>query len=98
MWGGLGYLTRCHGVKVISSVSVEECCLSVGEVVGHGEFCRRPRLNNTIVMFLSSVDKATKLVEHRLVLDGSLTSVLTLLKPSKKVTILNVPALLAMIF
>lgn len=33
--GGLGFLTRRHGVKVVSVVNVESCCLAVGEVVGN---------------------------------------------------------------
>lgn len=48
-------------------------------------------MNNGIVMFLSSVKMVTKLVEHRLGLDRSLTYVLLISTPSKKVTILNVP-------
>ncbi len=31
----LSKLTRRHGVKVAAAVSVEDCCLAAGEVVGH---------------------------------------------------------------
>ncbi|KAK3529825.1 hypothetical protein QTP86_006915 [Hemibagrus guttatus] len=58
--GGLGFLTRRHGVKVMSSVNLEECCLAVGEVVGHESILSASRMNHAIVLFLSSVEKATE--------------------------------------
>lgn len=51
-------LTQHHGVKVASAVSIEECCLAAGEVVGFDSLLSASRKNNAIVMFLSTVEKA----------------------------------------
>lgn len=59
----LSKLMRHHGVKVASAVSVEDCCLAAGEVVGHKSIMSASKMNSVIVLFLSSVDKANELVE-----------------------------------
>lgn len=88
---GLSSLTRRHAVKVASAVSVEACCLAVGEVVGLSSVLSASRMNNAIVVFLDSVDKANELVERGIVVDGEFISVLPLSLPAKKVTLSNVP-------
>ncbi len=87
---GLSNLTRRHGVKVASAESVEDCCLAVGEVVGH-EHMSASRMNSATVVFLSSVEKANELVETGIVVDNLFTPVLPLSMPSKKVLLSNVP-------
>lgn len=87
----LNKLTRRHGVKVASAVSVEDCCLAVGEVVGHDNIMSASRMNSAIVVFLSSVEKANELVETGIVVDNLFTPVLPLSMPSKKVLLSNVP-------
>ncbi|KAG1925667.1 hypothetical protein F2P79_025374 [Pimephales promelas] len=57
---GLSKLTRRHGVKVASAVSVEDCCLAAGEVVGHEHIMSASRMNSATVIFLSSVEKANE--------------------------------------
>ncbi len=32
---GLNTLTRRHAVKMAAAVSVEDCCLAIGDAVGH---------------------------------------------------------------
>ncbi len=88
---GLSNLTRRHGVKVASAVSVEDCCLAVGEVVGHEHIMSASRMNSATVVFLSSVEKANVLVETGIVVDNLFTPVLPLSMPSKKVLLSNVP-------
>lgn len=84
-------LTRRHGVKVAFATSIEECCLAAGKVVGYDSILSASRMNNAIVMFLSTVEKANDLVERGLVLNDAFTPVLPLSMPSKKVTLSNVP-------
>lgn len=60
--GGLGSLTWHHGVKVASAVSVEDCCLAVGNVEGHQCILLESRMNNVKVIFLSLVGNTNKLV------------------------------------
>lgn len=88
---GLMSLTRRHGVKVAAEVSVEKCCLAVGEVVGYDSILSASRMNSAIVVFLSAIEKANEIVQNGIVLDGILTPVLPLSLPSKRVTISNVP-------
>lgn len=83
---GLSSLTRRHGVKVASAVSVESCL-----AVGHENVLSASRMNSAIVIFLSTIEKANELVQRGIVLDGVLTPVLSLSLPSKRVTLLNVP-------
>ncbi len=65
--------------------------LAVGEVIGHSGVLSASRMNNAIVVFLDSVDKANDLVEQGIVIGGEFVSVLPLSLPAKKVTLSNVP-------
>ncbi len=87
----LSSLTRRHGVKVASTVSVESCCLAVGEVVGHENIMSASRMNSAIVIFFNTIEKANEVVQRGIIIDGVLTPVLPLSLPSKRVTISNVP-------
>ncbi len=87
----LNTLTRRHAVKVASAVSVEDCCLAIGEAVGHGSILSASKMNNAAVIFLNTVEKANELFERGIVVDGLFTPVLPLSMPSKKVTLSNVP-------
>lgn len=88
---GLCSLTRRHAVKVTSAVSIEDCCLAVGEVVGHSGVLSASRMNNALVVFLDSVEKANELVERGIVVSGEFVSVLPLSLPAKRVTLSNIP-------
>lgn len=85
------FLTRRHGIKVDSTVSVEECSLAIGEVVGTESILSASRMNNAIVVFLKTVDLANQLVESGIVIGGIFTPVLPLSTPSKRITLSNVP-------
>lgn len=87
----LSELTRRHGVKIASAVSVEECCLAIGQVVGHENIMSASRMNSANVVFLNSVERANDLVVNGVVIDGLFTPVLPLSTPSKKVLLSNVP-------
>lgn len=87
----LDSLTRRHGVKVVSAANVEECILAVGNIVGHDCILAASRMNNAIVLFLNSVEKANEVVERGIVISGLFTPVLPLSTPAKKVTLSNVP-------
>lgn len=87
----LNSLTRRHAVKVASAVGVEECCLAIGEVVGHESVLSASRMNSAVVVFLDTVDKANELVEHGIVISDELVPVLPLALPAKRVTLSNVP-------
>ncbi len=78
-----------------SAISVEKCCLTVGEVVGHESILSASKMNNAIVIFLSTVERANELVEAGIVVDELFTPVLPLSTPSKKVTFSNVPPFLS---
>ena len=84
-------LTRSHGVKIQCDASVEECSLAVGSVVGHEHIKSASRMNNATVLFLSTVEKTREVVEQGVVIRNTLTPVLPLSTPSKKVIISNVP-------
>ena len=84
-------LTRQHGVKIQCSASVEECSLAIGDVVGHENVKSASRMNNAIVVFISTVDKARQVIATGIVLNDAHTTVLPLSSPSKKVIISNVP-------
>lgn len=88
---GLSSLTRRHGVKVASAVSVESCCLAVGEVVGHENIMSASRMNSAIVIFFNTIEKANEIVQRGIIIDGVLTPVLPISLPSKRVTLSNVP-------
>ncbi|KAK3507293.1 hypothetical protein QTP70_013556 [Hemibagrus guttatus] len=84
-------LTRSHGVRVVTVAGVEECCLAAGEVVGHRNVLAASRMNSALVLFVNTVENAVLLTQKGLVLRGSLTDVLSLSTPAKKVTLSNVP-------
>ncbi len=87
----LSSLTRRHAIKVASAVSVEQCCLAIGEVVGLESILSASRVNGAAVIFLDSVDKANVVVEHGVTVGGEFIPVLPLSLPSKRVTLSNVP-------
>lgn len=89
--GSLEFLTRRHGVKVDSAVSVEECVLAVGAVVGIENVLSASRMNNAVVLFLKTIEFANLLVENGIEVGGIFTLVLPLSTPSKKVMLSNVP-------
>lgn len=76
-------------------MSVEDCCLAIGEVVGHESILSASKMNNATVIFLNTVDKVSELVKCGIVVDGLFTRVLPLSVPSKKVTLSNVPPLIS---
>lgn len=84
-------LTRRHGVKVQCSLSVEECSLAIGNVVGHEFIKSASRMNNAIVVFLDTVEKAREVIASGIVVNDTLTPVLPLSSPATKVIISNVP-------
>ncbi|KAI4903641.1 hypothetical protein NFI96_030298 [Prochilodus magdalenae] len=87
-------LTRRHGVKVECRVSVEECCLLVGSVVGHSNIVSASRMNNAVALFLNTVQRANDLVQTGIVLQDQLTPVHPLSTPAKKVILSNIPPFL----
>ncbi|KAK3533271.1 hypothetical protein QTP70_014322 [Hemibagrus guttatus] len=54
-------LTRRHCVRIVCAASVEDCCLAVGNVVGHENIVSASRMNSAIVVFLNDVEKVRKL-------------------------------------
>ena len=90
---GLEKLTRRHAIKLAPAVrcSVEECSLAVGEVVGYGSIKSASRMNNSVVVFLDSVDKVNRVVESGVVIQDTFTPVFSLVNLAKKVIISNVP-------
>lgn len=89
--GSLDFLTRCHGIKVDTTASVEQCVLAVGAVVGNENVLSASRMNNAVVLFVRTVELANLLTESGIEIDGIFISVLPLSTPSKKVTLSNVP-------
>lgn len=86
-------LTRRHGVKVMPAerCSVEDCVIAVAAVVGYDCIMSASRMNSAIVMFLNSVEKVNEVVEAGIVVNDSLTSVMPLVQPSKRVILSNIP-------
>jgi len=86
-------LTRRHGVKVVPAerCSVEDCVLAVAAVVGHECILSASRMNSAIVMFLDNVDKVNQVVENGIVVNDSLTPVMPLVQPAKRIILSNVP-------
>ncbi|KAK3522674.1 hypothetical protein QTP86_029160 [Hemibagrus guttatus] len=84
-------LTRRHGVRVVCAASVEECCLAVGNVVGHENIVSASRMNSAIVVFLNDVDKVRKLTQNGIVINNEMILVSPLSSPAKKVMLSNVP-------
>ena len=77
---GLEKLTRQHAIKLSppDSVSVEECGLAMGAVVGYGRVKSASRMNSAVVIFLDCTEKANQLVESGLVIKGTMLPVLPL--------------------
>ncbi|KAK3514023.1 hypothetical protein QTP70_001303 [Hemibagrus guttatus] len=87
-------LTRRHGVCIVCIVcaaSVEDCCLAVGNVVGHENIVSASRMNSAIVVFLNDVDKVRKLTQNGIVVNNEMILVSPLSSPDKKVMLSNVP-------
>ncbi|KAK3548546.1 hypothetical protein QTP70_014505 [Hemibagrus guttatus] len=84
-------LTRRHGVRVVCAASVEDCCLAVGNVVGHENIVSASRMNSAIVVFLNDVEKVRKLTQNGIVMNNEMILVSPLSSPAKKVMLSNVP-------
>ncbi|KAK3542572.1 hypothetical protein QTP86_030400, partial [Hemibagrus guttatus] len=84
-------LTRRHGVRIVCAASVEDCCLAVGNVVGHENIVSASRMNSAIVVFLNDVDKVRKLSQNGIVNNNEMILVSPLSSPAKKVMLSNVP-------
>ncbi|XP_055364888.1 uncharacterized protein LOC129604099 [Betta splendens] len=86
-------LTRKHGLRIAaaSRFSVDECAVVVAAVVGPLSLKSAARMNGVVVIFLDSVDKVHKVIEHGIVINGDSISVSPLTQPAKKVTVSNVP-------
>lgn len=67
----LANLTRQHGFKIIPTCrcSVEECSLSVGEILGHSSIKSAARMNSAVVIFVDSVEKTNKVIEKGIVVN-----------------------------
>lgn len=77
----LAFLTPRHAVRIDSSVSVEECCLAVGKLVGCNNILSADRMNKNIVIFVRTVGLANSLVESGVEIRGVFTPVLPLYTP-----------------
>ncbi|KAK3572271.1 hypothetical protein QTP86_029688 [Hemibagrus guttatus] len=77
-------------VKVCAA-SVEDCCLAVGNVVGHENIVSASRMNSAIVVFLNDVEKVRKLTQNGIVVNNETILVSPLSSPAKKVMLSNVP-------
>ncbi|KAK3561865.1 hypothetical protein QTP86_017481 [Hemibagrus guttatus] len=75
----------------VSAASVEDCCLAVGNVVGHENIVSASRMNSAIVVFLNDVDKVRKLTQNGIVVNNEMILVSPLSSPAKKVMLSNVP-------
>lgn len=86
-------LTRRHGIKIMPAerCSVEDCVLAVAAVVGHDCILSASKMNSAIVMFLSNVDKVNRVVETGITMNDSLTPVMPLVQPAKRVVLSNAP-------
>ncbi|KAM4585691.1 uncharacterized protein V3H82_004667 [Fundulus diaphanus] len=94
--GGSGVfsaLTRRNGIKVGagSPCSVEDVCLAVGEVIGHGSIKSAARMNGAAVLFVERVEQANLLVESGISVNGSFLQVSPLTQPATRVILSNVP-------
>ncbi|KAK3549353.1 hypothetical protein QTP70_034579 [Hemibagrus guttatus] len=84
-------LTRRHGVCIVCAASVEDCCLAVGNVVGHENIVSASKMNSAIVVFLNDVDKVRKLTQNGIVINNEMILVSPLSSPAKKLMLSNVP-------
>lgn len=62
-WGG-GVLD--NGDEVTTSVSVEDCVLAARKLVGHENVLSASRMNSTVVLLVSTVDKDRHMVNDSL--------------------------------
>ncbi|KAK3539420.1 hypothetical protein QTP70_007495 [Hemibagrus guttatus] len=75
----------------LCAASVEDCCVAVGNVVGHENFVSASRMNSAIVVFLNDVEKVRKLTQNGIVGNNETILVSPLSSPDKKVMLCNVP-------
>lgn len=89
----LDRLSRRHGIKLapVNNVSVEQCVLAVGEVVGCDSILSASRMNSAVVVFLDTIEKVNSVVQNAVVIQDTFTPVMPLLQPAKKVILSNVP-------
>lgn len=89
----LDNVSRRHGIKLapVSNVSVEQCVLAVGEVVGCDSILSASRMNSAVVVFLDTIEKVNSVVQNGVVIQDTFTSVMPLLQPAKRVILSNVP-------
>lgn len=89
----LDRLSRRHGIKLapVSNVSVEQCVLAVGEVVGCDSILSASRMNSAVVVFLDTIEKVNSVVQNGVVIQDTFTPIMPLLQPAKKVILSNVP-------
>ncbi|KAK3544420.1 hypothetical protein QTP86_011158 [Hemibagrus guttatus] len=78
-------------VCIVCAASVEECCVAVGNVVGHENIVSASRMNSAIVVFLNDVEKVRKLTQNGIVGNNEMILVSPLSSPDKKVMLCNVP-------
>ena len=78
-------LSRRHGIRIAPGArrSVEECSLAVGEVVGYGSIVSASRMNGAVVVFLDSIEKATTMVQNGVLIRGTFTPVVPLVRPAQ---------------
>lgn len=72
---------------------MQEAVLAIGEAVGYDSVKSASRMNGVIVIFLYKVSKVNDLVERGAIIHDTLTPVLPLVSPAKKVSISNAPPL-----
>uniref|UniRef100_A0A0S7EY72 YTX1 n=1 Tax=Poeciliopsis prolifica TaxID=188132 RepID=A0A0S7EY72_9TELE len=91
--GSFSTLTRKNGIKVGagSPCSVEEVCLAVGEIIGHGNIKSAARMNGAVVLFVEKVEHAQQVVEKGVSVNGLFLQVSPLTLPSTKIMLSNVP-------
>ncbi|KAK3509849.1 hypothetical protein QTP70_014806 [Hemibagrus guttatus] len=77
--------------RALCAASVEDCCVAVGNVVGHENIVSASRMNSAIVVFLNDVEKVRKLTQNGIVGNNETILVSPLSSPDKKVMLCNVP-------
>ena len=85
-------LTRKHGFKIVLGFPclVEDCSLAVGRVVGHSSVNSAARMNNAVVIFVDSMEKANMVVASGIELNNMFVSFLPLATPAGyKVTLIK---------
>ena len=87
-------LTRRHAVRIVPGFVCpdEKVAKAVADQLDSAIAVKSlARMNGAVVVFLDEIEKATKLIEQGVVIDGKLIPVLPLAVPAKKVTLSNVP-------